>query len=130
MIFNVGASLSSYLEVNSKRIVVDLGSSDDFSPTNDFLIPLFERRQAPKNTDNQFEIDQLFLSHPHNDHISDIRAFHKRFYPKLITVPNNNEGNLPKDMINWDLIDNPSDEYVRFLRERVLPGPKASSNFL
>ena len=124
LVFNVGASLSCYAEIADKRIVIDLGSSSDISPTVDFLVPLFEKRKSPKLDSKKYEIDQLFLSHPHNDHISDIKNFDKSFYPKLITIPNDNEGNEEDEMIDWELIDNPTDEYVNYLREKVLPGRK------
>ena len=42
VIFNVSGALSSYVETSTKKIVIDLGKSKEFSPVNDFLIPLFE----------------------------------------------------------------------------------------
>ena len=46
VVFNVGPALSAYVEMGDKKIVVDLGTGNDFSPVNDFLIPLFEKRQG------------------------------------------------------------------------------------
>lgn len=33
-ILNVGGALSSYIEVSGKKVVIDLGSGNDFSPVN------------------------------------------------------------------------------------------------
>ena len=49
VVFNVGAALSAYVETDNKKIVIDLGKSSDFSPVNDFLLPLFEKRGENKN---------------------------------------------------------------------------------
>jgi len=104
VVFNVGGALSSYIEVNGKHIVIDLGNSSDFSPTNDFLLPLFKKRNQPKLEKNpyknRYKIDQLFLSHPHDDHISDVIHFDKYFYPELLTTPNSNKGNIENDIVN------------------------------
>jgi predicted O-methyltransferase YrrM len=42
-ILNVGGAFSAYAELNGKKIVVDLGSGNGFSPVNDFLLPLSEK---------------------------------------------------------------------------------------
>lgn len=49
VIFNVGAALSAYMESDNKKIVIDLGKSSDFSPVNDFLLPLFKKRGEKRN---------------------------------------------------------------------------------
>lgn len=93
-IFNVGGALSSYSEFDGKKVVVDLGKSSDFSPVNDFLIPLAKKRNFSSLTSDgsggKYNIDQLFLSHLDNDHISDYEEFRNKFYPKYMTCPNDN----------------------------------------
>lgn len=75
IIFNVGSAFSAYVENAEKKIVIDLGTGNNFSPVNDFLIPLFDKRQEAKGQDGRYSINQLIISHPHNDHISDIEDF-------------------------------------------------------
>ena len=48
VIFNVGAGLSSYIETDDKKILIDIGNSPEFSPITDFLVPLFKKRQDKK----------------------------------------------------------------------------------
>jgi len=98
VIFNVGGALSSYLEFDDQKIIIDLGYSIDFSPVDDFLIPLAEKRSFSKFIDKDgkgslYKVDQLFLSHLDNDHISDYEKFRKSFFPVWMTCPNdsNNE---------------------------------------
>jgi hypothetical protein len=95
VIFNVGGALASYSEIDDKKILIDLGKSSDFSPVADFLIPLAEKRSFRKiniaeNIDKYY-IDQLFLSHLDNDHISDYELFREKFQPNYMTCPNDNE---------------------------------------
>ena len=130
VIFNVGGALSTYIEFAGKKIIIDLGKNSDFSPTNDFLLPYF-KKNFYKNSNGKYVIDQLIISHPHDDHISDIINFDKYFYATLLTTPNDNKGMKEDEKINWKLISNPTDEYVKYLRETLLPGrqpPLKSSN--
>lgn len=92
-IFNVGGALSSYLEFDDMKIVIDLGASADFSPVDDFLIPLAEKRSFPPSVNfaDKYAIDQLFISHLDKDHISDYEKFKNKFHPDWMTCPNNNE---------------------------------------
>lgn len=96
VIFNVGGALSSYAEFGEKKIVIDLGSSQDyFSPIDDFLIPLAEKRSfgmaGTLGQPNKYYIDQLFISHPDKDHISDYEKFREKFHPDYMTCPSDNE---------------------------------------
>lgn len=95
VIFNVGGALSSYGEFDDKRTVIDLGANQDFSPVDDFLIPLSENNKFQIGNDNfnsgKFILDQLFLSHLDNDHISDYVKFREKFHPTYMTCPNDNE---------------------------------------
>lgn len=94
-IFNVGGALSSFAEINGRRLVVDLGKSVNFSPVDDFLIPLAIKKSFPKDASlensGKYCIDQLFLSHLDNDHISDYDKFREKFQPGYMTCPNDNE---------------------------------------
>ena len=129
-IFNVGGSLSTYIEFAGKKIVIDLGKNSDFSPTKDFLLPYFKKNSFSKRN-GKYVDDQLIISHPHNDLISDIKNFDRYFYAELFTIPNDNRGMQEDEKINWELIKNPTDEYVKYLREKMLPGrqpPLKSSN--
>lgn len=62
-ILNVGGALSSYIEVSGKKVVIDLGSGNDFSPVNDFLVPLFMGRITKRffNGDGQNGESCLFI---------------------------------------------------------------------
>ncbi len=95
VIFNVGGALSCYAHFNDKRVVIDLGASSEFSPVDDFLIPLAENQSfikaAALGKPNHYYIDQLFLSHLDNDHISDYEKFREKFHPNYMTCPNENE---------------------------------------
>jgi len=89
VIFNVGGALSSYLEFNGNKIIIDLGKSDDFNPVTDFLLPVAEAKKFDKSIKDvtKFNITQTFLSHLDNDHISAIEEFDKNFFTELLTVP-------------------------------------------
>lgn len=116
VIFNVGGALSSYVETKTKKIIVDLGKSSDFSPVNDFLLPLFKKKNE-KSTNGKYQVDQLILSHPHLDHISDLENFDKHFYPILYTTPNDLSPKTDEHMnVNWDLVDDPESNPVKKLR--------------
>lgn len=95
VIFNVGGALSCFAEFDNKKAVIDLGASQEFSPVDDFLIPLSNAGKFPKGIDSfnkeKFVLDQLFLSHLDNDHISDYEKFRKIFHPGYMTCPNDNE---------------------------------------
>lgn len=123
VIFNVGAALSSYVEIEDKKIVIDLGIGNDFSPVNDFLLPLFEKRQGKKE---KYYIDQLFLSHPHKDHISDLSDMVNNFIIDLYTTPNDlSIGSDSYKNVNWNLVDDPDSGEVKIVRDfykrRYLP---------
>ena len=84
-ILNVGGALSSYIEVSGKKVVIDLGSGNDFSQlmTSWFL---YSKKKSYEKRNNKYLIDQVILSHPHKDHISDLAEFDKHFYMNLYTT--------------------------------------------
>lgn len=123
VVLNVGPALSAYIEFGDKKVVFDLGKSNDFSPVKDFLIPLFEKREGKKDN---YTIDQLFLSHPHRDHISDLSAMNERFHYTLYTTPNDlSTGEDAYKNVNWSLVDDPESDEVKNVKEaykgRCLP---------
>ena len=119
VVFNVGGALSTYTEF------VDLGKSTDFNPVTDFLLPLYKKRNSPKSARDQakYHVDQLIISHPHNDHISSISNFWESFYPELLTCPNDNVGMEESHKINWELFESSSsiDTLKDMLGSRIPP---------
>lgn len=136
VVFNVGGALSTYIEFDNKKIIIDIGKSAEFNPIVDFLKPLFEQRGNLKfkdtneyinsknekkiNDSDKFYIDQLIISHPHNDHISNIIDFDKYFYPSLITCPNDKEDMPEGHKMNWSFFDN-NNSNVKKLKEMISP---------
>lgn len=119
VVFNVGGALSTYFEAAGKKVIVDLGSSKEFNPVIDFLVPLYTARKSAKHTDGRFLIDQCIISHPHNDHLSAIMDFNKHFYPTLLTCPNDNLGMGENAKINWELIPDVEGDAVVTLRKML-----------
>ena len=120
VVFNVGGALSTYVEFGDRKILVDIGSSDDFNPITHFLCPLYALRKATKNSDGKFMIDQCIISHPHKDHISAIADFDKYFFPKLLTCPNSNQGMHENEKVNWELIGNKDDDSIKTLKRMLV----------
>jgi len=114
VIFNVGGALSSYAEFNDKKVIIDLGRSTDFSPVDDFLIPLskagtFVKVGGQTVHRDKYLIDQLFLSHLDKDHISDYGEFRDKFHPGYMTCPNDNQSQNDEFKINRELLGEESD---------------------
>lgn len=107
-ILNVGGAFSAYAELNGKQVVVDLGSGNGFSPVKDFLLPLASGGKFTKsphvNSQGKYHIDQLFLSHLDNDHVSDYVEFRKYFQPDFMTCPNKNPMQNDDFKINDELV--------------------------
>lgn len=116
VIFNVGGALSSYMEVDDRRIMIDLGKSVDFSPVSDFLLPLSRLRSFPQQ-EWKYILDQAFLSHLDSDHISDFDDFNDYFFPKYITAPSDHPGQREHFHVNPERIKNPGEDDIA---ERVL----------
>lgn len=118
VIFNVGAALSSYVELGNNKIVVDVGKSNDFSMVHDFLIPLFVKRDEFKREDGKYHLDQVFVSHPHLDHMSDLGELDKNFHVELFTTPNDlSKENESYKNVNWDLVDNPDADEIGIVKK-------------
>lgn len=118
VIFNVGGALSCYAEFNDKKALIDLGASQEFSPVDNFLIPLSKNGKFSIGSDSfssgKFVLDQLFLSHLDNDHISDYVKFRKKFHPGYMTCPNDNEtqDNIFRIIINFFTGENEARKFV------------------
>lgn len=106
VILNVGGALSCFGEIDGNRFVVDLGKSSDFSPVDDFLLPLAKERcfHRDPNKGYKYKIDQLFLSHLDNDHTADYAAFDASFAPAYMTCPSDNAKMDVKFRINREKI--------------------------
>lgn len=117
-IFNVGGALSCFGEIDEKRFVIDLGKSGDFSPVDDFLLPLAKTRCFHKdpNKEYKYKIDQLFLSHLDNDHTSDYASFDANFTPDYMTCPSDNEKMDTKFRINRNKIGEITDNKKAILK--------------
>lgn len=122
-IFDVGRGVCSAIRTPAgKWIMIDLGSSSEFNPIYDFLIPKIKNRNLSMKED-KYVISQLILSHPHDDHLRCIEDFNKKIYPSLLTTPNNiDHQDQPKyGKINWSLVTNPTDDLTKILRNDMLP---------
>lgn len=102
IVFNVGGALCSYLEINGTSILIDVGSSNEFNPIKEFLIPYFSATDKPKVKEGKYCFGQLLISHPHHDHISLLKDFSDYFFPELITCPNDKSDNALLN-IDWNL---------------------------
>lgn len=130
VIFNVWWAMSAYCEKLWKKILIDIGKRDDFSPIEDFLLPYFKVNNYPKSPtegkQNMYHIDQLIISHPHKDHLSDIQNYSKYFYPSFVTTPNDNEWMWGEEKLNWDLViwKNEIDIDVKYFKDNFIVGRK------
>lgn len=103
VIFNVGGALSAYGEFDDKKFIIDLGKSADFSPVDDFLVPLSKKNHFAEikfEGQDKLYIDQLFLSHLDRDHISDYKTYRDIFYSNFMTSPNDNSQQQEQFKIN------------------------------
>ena len=116
-IFNVGGALSAYVEVEDLKFLVDVGAGNEFSPINDFLLPLAKERAFPKDQLGKYKIDQLFLSHLDNDHISDFPNFNEYFNPQLLTAPNDHNDILEHLKVSRDKV--PDTEVTQAILENM-----------
>lgn len=122
-IFNVGGALSSYVEMDDFKFLVDIGAGNDFSPVSDFLLPLAKIGHFEKYSSEKYLVSQLFLSHLDNDHISDYENFSQYFHPKLLTAPNDHQLishllRVSRDKISKNEV---ADQILRDMQSRV-PG--------
>lgn len=117
-VFHVGRGVAGAIRTPAgKWIAIDLGASEDFCPVEDFFL-----HRIPKKEGGKRKIDQLIISHPHNDHMTALKRFHENFHPNFLTVPNDNDPQDAKHKVDWDRIQNPDDDLTNYLRDELLPG--------
>ncbi len=122
-VFDTGRGLSVFIRTGlNQGIMYDFGSTEDFSPC-EFLkkniIPYLDKYKECK-------VAQTIISHPHADHISEIKQLlpttqgKSAFYSSLHTCPHDKtpEGSTSENL-DWDRIINPdgSDELVTAYKE-------------
>ncbi|WP_373827734.1 MBL fold metallo-hydrolase [Bacteroides heparinolyticus] len=107
------------MESDNKKIVIDLGKSSEFSPVNDFLLPLFKKRGEKRNYRGKYYLNQVFISHPHQDHISDLNDLDEHYHIDLYTTPNDLTmgWDAHRKNVNWDLVDDPDGDDVKKVKE-------------
>ena len=96
-IFNIGRGFASFIRLPQNiAFMVDMGSSDDFSPRNFIEKNLIKRLNKFTDTFGiKKQIAQLIISHPHADHISEISTIkndqqeNSFIDAALITCPHN-----------------------------------------
>jgi hypothetical protein len=109
--FNVGRGLCIFIRTAlNQGIMYDLGSSEDFKPTDflkDNIIPYLDRYKNCR-------VAQTIISHPHADHITNINCLtdpdrdKSPFYSSLHTCPHDKtEGSAKPETIDWNRIKNP-----------------------
>lgn len=121
-IFNVGGALSAYTEIEDRKSIIDLGSSSTFSPVDNFLIPLAKRGKFSHYDQEKYSIDQLFLSHLDNDHISDYKKFIEAFHPDYMTCPNDNQKQEDIFKVNRKLLGGENEIRETVLDDMLLRG--------
>ncbi len=130
IIFNVWWAMASFCEIQWKKIIIDIWTKTNFSPILHFLLPYAKEQNwslsAIKWQENKYHIDQLIVSHPHKDHLSDIENLYKNFYPEFVTTPNDNSWMWNEESINWDLViwEKQEDEKISFFRKNLLKDRK------
>lgn len=126
-ILNVGGAFSAYAELNNKKVVIDIGSGNGFSPVSNFLLPLIRANKFGKSLHDQskYHIDQLFLSHLDNDHVSDYVEFRKYFQPGFMTCPNKNPKQNDDFKINYELVGEIEDSKQFVLDDMDTRSPKS-----
>ncbi|MHA1973120.1 MAG: MBL fold metallo-hydrolase [Candidatus Hodarchaeales archaeon] len=116
LIFNVGRGLSILILTPLKHgLLIDLGSSDDFSPLEFIKQNLLEK--IAKYNDQNF--GQILITHPHADHISDIQSLSDFSY-SLITCPHNKS---EEEKFDFSVLESHKnlDTYLKLINHRNLP---------
>lgn len=106
-LFNVGRGLCAFIRTPlNQGILIDCGSSEDFSPIRFIRHKIFPRLDSCKG----HKIAQVVISHPHVDHFSDINlllpkeAKENIFNPYLLTCPHDKSDD---EALNWKRVENP-----------------------
>jgi len=100
-VWNVEQGTSIYVVTpNGKRIFLDCGSSSEFSPALE-VNSSYEKKK----------LDYLVLSHPHQDHITDLQNIDEKFKIKVLS----RNKKISKDVMkedNPDVFDPPNDVII------------------
>lgn len=72
-----------------------------------------------KYYEDKYYLSQVFISHPHQDHISDLSDLDKHFYIDLYTTPNDltKGADAHRKNVNWNLVDDPDGADVKKIKE-------------
>lgn len=121
-IFNIGRGLSVFIRTPSNHgILYDLGSSAEFSPLEFLGEHISPHLEEYKNCG----IAQLFVSHPHGDHITEIEQVKGKevdgdVYPYFLTCPHDKSGEGNPEAIDWCRITNRDSESALTDRYKAL----------
>lgn len=85
---------------NGRKAILDCGSSDSISPASEI-----------NSTVEKKKLDYLLISHPHQDHITDILELDKRFDIKVLSRNKLIDENKMKDD-NPEVFDPPNDKFI------------------
>lgn len=126
-LFNVGRGLCAFIRTPlNQGILIDCGSSEDFSPVDFIKDNIFPRLDECKGR----KFAQIVISHPHVDHFSDINLLFPKeakeniLNPYLLTCPHNKSND---EALNWKRVENPKEtqeiveRYKDTYKERSLP---------
>ncbi|NPV51797.1 MAG: hypothetical protein HPY60_11475 [Candidatus Methanofastidiosum sp.] len=130
-IFNVGRGLYIFVRTAlNQGMIYDFGSSEDFKPTEFLEKHIIPYLSKYKNCN----LAQTIISHPHADHITDIKCLmntsyeKSQFYAFLHTCPHDKtDGSAKPEAVNFNRIKNPkgSEEniniYKSLYKNRRLP---------
>jgi len=116
-IFSIQRGLAIAIRTPTNYLIcIDCGRSEEFSPYEDFILPYFIRQAADykeyfEGVLQKSKIAQLFISHPHYDHIKEIRKYvtgfkgqKTRYSPVFLTGPNDNARMERDEVIDFSRI--------------------------
>lgn len=99
-VFNVGRGNAAFMRTPMNQgIILDMASSEDFSPTQHLRNKIIGKLNPYKNK----RIAQAILSHPHTDHIVECSQLEDELHPELITCPHDK---VTAEAVNWSRIKN------------------------
>lgn len=130
-VFNVGRGLSIFIRTAlNQGLMYDLGSSEDFTPTDFLKKNIIPHLDTYKNC----RIAQTIISHPHADHITNIGCLtepeidNSPFRSELHTCPHHKtDGSSKHEALDWNRIKNPKgnenniEVYKSLYAKRSLP---------
>lgn len=100
-VFNTGRGLSVAVRLpNNIGMLYDLGVSDEFSPADFFCEQIAPHLQSYEKK----KLAQLFMSHPHADHIAEAEKVkpNSPLDAALVTCPNEK---APDEAVNWPRLE-------------------------